>query len=210
LLRTIATVLLRLGGWRIEGKPPDCRKYVLIAAPHTTNWDFVWVLTFAAYYGMRIQWIGKHTLFRFPYGWVMRRLGGVSVRRHQRQSLVKQMADALKAADSMCLVVPVEGTRGHVTHWKSGFYHIARTAGVPIAMGFLDYSRKRGGIGPLLEPTGDVRRDMDRLRAFYADKLGKFPAKTSPIRLVEEETGIIVEPEADAPKGTVPAPAVAG
>lgn len=209
-MRALAAFLLRIGGWHVEGAPPACRKYVLIAAPHTTNWDFVWVLTFAAFYGMRIQWIGKHTLFRWPYGWIMRRLGGIPVKRDRRQSLVKQMADMLSATDSMCLVVPVEGTRGHMTHWKSGFYHIARTAGVPIAMGFLDYSRKRGGIGPLLEPTGEVARDMDRLRAFYADKLGKFPEKTSPIRLVEEESGIIAEPETPETAAAEPAPVVAG
>jgi len=187
-VRTLANLLLRLGGWRIEGAPPDVSKYVLIAAPHTSNWDFIWVLSFAAHFGLKIRWIGKHTLFRWPFGWIMRRLGGVSIQRDRNQSLVKQMADALIAADSMCLVVPVEGTRGYVTHWKSGFYHIARTAGVPIAMSYLDYSRKVGGIGPVLVPSGDVRRDMDRLRAFYADKIGKFPTKTSPIRLVEEDT----------------------
>ena len=188
MMKALANLLLRLGGWRIEGRPPDARKYVLIAAPHTSNWDFIWVLAFAYHFDMKIRWIGKHSLFHWPYGWFMRLLGGISIRRDRRQSLVKQMADALVAADSMCLVVPVEGTRGYVTHWKSGFYHIARLAGVPIVMSFLDYSRKIGGIGPALVPSGDLRRDMDRLRAFYADKVGKFPEKTSPIQLVEEET----------------------
>jgi 1-acyl-sn-glycerol-3-phosphate acyltransferase len=187
-MKALANLLLRLGGWTIEGRPPEARKYVLIAAPHTSNWDFIWVLAFAYHFDMKIRWIGKHSLFHWPYGWFMRLLGGISIRRDRRQSLVKQMADALVAADSMCLVVPVEGTRGYVKHWKSGFYHIARTAGVPIVMSFLDYSRKIGGIGPTLVPSGDVRRDMDRLRAFYADKVGKFPEKTSPIQLVEEET----------------------
>jgi 1-acyl-sn-glycerol-3-phosphate acyltransferase len=188
MMKALADFLLWLGGWHIEGGPPEARRYVLIAAPHTSNWDFIWVLAFAYHFEMKIRWIGKHTLFRWPYGWFMRLLGGVSIQRDRRQSLVKQMADALVAADSMCLVVPVEGTRGYVDHWKSGFYHIARTAGVPIVMSFLDYSRKTGGIGPALQPSGDVHRDMDRLRAFYADKIGKFPDKTSPIRLVEEET----------------------
>lgn len=188
MMKALADFLLWLGGWHIQGGPPEARKYVLIAAPHTSNWDFIWVLAFAYHFEMKIRWIGKHTLFRWPYGWFMRLLGGVSIQRDRRQSLVKQMADALVAADSMCLVVPVEGTRGYVDHWKSGFYHIARTAGVPIVMSFLDYSRKTGGIGPALRPSGDIRRDMDRLRTFYADKIGKFPEKTSPIRLVEEET----------------------
>jgi len=209
-MRALASFLLRVGGWRVEGGPPNCRKCVLIAAPHTTNWDFVWVLAFAFHYGMRIRWIGKHTLFRWPYGWIMRALGGIPVKRHRRQSLVTEMADTITAADSICLVVPVEGTRSHVTHWKSGFYHIARIAHVPIAMGYLDYGHKRGGIGPLLEPTGDVRRDMDRLRAFYADKVGKFPEKTSPIRLVEEESGIVIMPEPGVAAPAKAAPVVAG
>jgi 1-acyl-sn-glycerol-3-phosphate acyltransferase len=186
-MRALANLLLRIGGWHVVGSPPDVRKYVLIAAPHTSNWDFIWVLAFGFHYGIKIRWIGKHTLFRWPFGWFMRALGGVSIRRDRRQSLVKQMADTLIAADSMCLVVPVEGTRGYVDHWKSGFYHIARSARVPIVMSFLDYSRKIGGIGPTLQPTGEVRRDMDVLRAFYADKIGKFPGKTSPIRLLEED-----------------------
>lgn len=187
MMKALANLLLRIGGWRVEGEPPAARKYVLIAAPHTSNWDFIWVLSFGFHYGIKIRWVGKHTLFRWPYGWFMRMLGGVSVRRDRRQNFVKQMADALVAADSMCLVVPVEGTRGYVDHWKSGFYHIARTAGVPIVMSFLDYSRKVGGIGPTLEPTGNIRRDMDILRAFYAGKIGKVPANTSAIRLAEEE-----------------------
>ena len=209
-MRAIATLLLRLGGWRVEGGPPDCRKYVFIAAPHTSNWDFVWMLAFAFHYGMRIRWIGKHSLFRWPCGWIMRRLGGIPVKRDRRQSLVKQMADTITAAESMCLVMPVEGTRSHAPHWKSGFYHIARIAGVPIAMGYLDYGHKRGGIGPLLEPTGDIRRDMDRLRAFYADKVGKFSEKTSPIRLVEEESGIVSTPETEVEAPAEPSPVVAG
>jgi 1-acyl-sn-glycerol-3-phosphate acyltransferase len=186
MIQALSRVMLRLGGWHIEGGPPPLAKYVLIAAPHTSNWDFIWLLACAGYYGMPIRWIGKHTLFRWPYGWIMRLLGGISVRRDRRQSLVRQMADTLKEQSSMILVVPVEGTRGRVSHWKSGFYHIARTAGVPIVMSYLDYGTKRCGIGPVLEPTGNVSRDMDSLRAFYADKVGKFPENTSPIRLVEE------------------------
>jgi len=190
-MKALANLLLRVGGWRVEGEPPEARKYVLIAAPHTSNWDFIWVLAFGFHYGIKIRWVGKHTLFRWPYGWFMRMLGGVPVRRNRRQNFVKQMADALTAADSMCLVVPVEGTRRYVDHWKSGFYHIARIAGVPIVMSFLDYGRRVGGIGPTLQPTGDVRRDMDLLRTFYSDKVGKFPANTSAIRLAEEEIASI-------------------
>jgi 1-acyl-sn-glycerol-3-phosphate acyltransferase len=186
LIRFIANLLLRLGGWRAEGAPPATDKYVLIAAPHTSNWDFVWTLALAGHYGIRIRWVGKHTLFRFPFGWFMRALGGIPVRRDKRQSFVNQMAELFDRDGPLCLVVAVEGTRGYAPHWKSGFYHIARTARVPILMGYLDYGRMRGGFGPLVEPTGELHRDMNSFRAFYADKVGKFPQRSSPIRLVEE------------------------
>lgn len=186
MIKALATVLLRLGGWRVEGEPPAVDKCVVIAAPHTTNWDFVWVLAFAAYYRIRIRWVGKHTLFRPPFGWLMRKLGGIPVRRDRRESFVNQMAALFRRDEPLRLVVAVEGSRSHGASWKSGFYHIARTAGVPIAMSYLDYEKRRGGFGPLLRPTGDVRGDMDQIRAFYADKRGKYPEKAGPIRLVEE------------------------
>jgi 1-acyl-sn-glycerol-3-phosphate acyltransferase len=186
LIRALSKLILRLGGWRAEGDPPAFDKYVIIAAPHTTNWDFVWVLAFAGYYGIRIRWVGKHTLFRAPFGRLMQALGGIPVRRDRRQSFVQQMADLFQRDEPLRLVVAVEGSRSYGGHWKSGFYHIARTAGVPIAMSYLDYGQRRGGFGPILRPSGDIRRDMDQLRTFYADKSGKYPAKSGPIRLVEE------------------------
>lgn len=186
LIRWIANLLLRLGGWRSEGGPPAADKYVLIAAPHTSNWDFVWTLALAAHYRMRIRWVGKHTLFHWPYGWFMRLAGGIPVRRNQRQSFVRQMAELFDRDEPLCLVVAVEGTRSLAPHWKSGFYHIARTARVPILMGYLDYSKKRGGFGPCIEPTGELHRDMNHFREFYADKFGKYPEKASPVRLIEE------------------------
>jgi 1-acyl-sn-glycerol-3-phosphate acyltransferase len=179
--------LLAIGCWTPVGGPPEAKKYVLIAAPHTSNWDFVWLLAFARLHGMRIQWVGKHTLFKKPFGTIMRALGGIPVKRDKRHSMVQQLVDALNAADSMCLVVPVEGTRKHVKHWKSGFYHIAREAKVPIVMSFLDYWGRRGGFGPAFFPSGDLSRDMNTLRAFYADKFGKYPHNCGNIRLAEED-----------------------
>ena len=116
----------------------------------------------------------------------MRALGGVPVRRDRRNDLVTQMARTIDEADSICLVVPVEGTRGYVPHWKSGFYHIARTANVPIVLGYLDYARRRGGFGPEVVPTGDLRSDMDEIRGFYEGKTGKYPELFGEVRLKEE------------------------
>lgn len=185
--RLLARLFLAITGWKAEGARPEPARYVLIAAPHTSNWDFPYLIAFAALYGIRISWMGKDSLFRRPFGVVMRALGGIPVRRHARENLVIAMARAFDEYDELTLVVPAEGTRGHVEHWKSGFYHIAHTAGVPIVMSYLDYARKVGGFGPVLHPTGDVGEDMDVVRAFYADKLGKYPELFGDIRLLEEK-----------------------
>jgi 1-acyl-sn-glycerol-3-phosphate acyltransferase len=158
----------------------------LIAAPHTSNWDLPYLLAFAVIFDVRITWMGKHTVFRGPIGWLMRKLGGMPVRRYRSNDRVQQMARAIEAADSMALVVATEGTRSYTAHWKSGFYHIARTAGVPIVLSYLDYARRRGGFGPELMPSGDIREDMDEIRAFYADKQGRYPDKMGEVRLKEE------------------------
>jgi 1-acyl-sn-glycerol-3-phosphate acyltransferase len=159
---------------------------VLIGAPHTSNWDLAYLLAFAVVFDLRVTWMGKHTLFRGPMGWVMRRLGGIPVRRDRSGDRVQQMARAIEAANSMALVVATEGTRCYTAHWKSGFYHIARTAGVPIVLGYLDYARRRGGFGPELIPSGDIREDMEEIRGFYADKQGRYPHKMGEVRLKEE------------------------
>jgi len=131
--------------------------------------------------------MGKDVLFRPPFGWLMRRTGGIPIVRHERGGMVAQAARMLTSADELVLVVPAEGTRRHVSHWKSGFYHIARAANVPIVLGYLDYARRRGGFGPSIEATGDVRADMEKVRVFYADKVARFPELFGDVRLKEEE-----------------------
>jgi 1-acyl-sn-glycerol-3-phosphate acyltransferase len=148
--------------------------------------NLAFLLAMAGVFDVKLCWMGKHALFRWPMGWFLRKLGGVPVVRHKAGNMVDQMAQVLREADSLALVVPAEGTRGYVPHWKSGFYHIARAAEVPIVMSYLDYSRKVGGFGPALMPTGDVRADMDEIREFYSDKVGRFPEKFGEIRLKDE------------------------
>ena len=173
-------------GWQPEGERPRDRRFVLIAAPHTSNWDLVYLLALAEVFEVRVSWMGKDAIFRPPFGWLMRRLGGIPVVRQQRGNLVSQAAQRFATSRELALVVPAEGTRGAVEHWKSGFYHIARTADVPIVLGYLDYARRRGGFGPSLFATGDVRKDMDQIREFYADKTGKYPEQFAEPRLLEE------------------------
>jgi 1-acyl-sn-glycerol-3-phosphate acyltransferase len=182
----LARWLLKVLGWRIEGSRPVTDRYVLIAAPHTSNWDLPLMLAFGAAFDMKIRWMAKHNLFHPPLGWLMRSLGGMPIFRHETRNVVDEMADAFDTNDQLILVVPTEGTRERTEYWKSGFYHIARKAGVPIVPSYLDFGEKRGGFGPALQPTGDVGSDMQYFRDFYRDMTGKFPQKFGPVRLKEE------------------------
>ncbi len=175
VLRALSLTFLKLNGWRIEGAlPASSRKAVLIAAPHTSNWDLPYTLMAGFALDLRLHWMGKASLFRFPFGPVMRWLGGIAVDRSKRNDLVAASAQALRDADGpVQLVVPPEGTRGRTRHWKTGFYFIAQQAGVPIVLAFMDYERKVAGLGPEFVPTGDVERDMEEIKRFYAGVKGR-------------------------------------
>ena len=177
LLRAASRGFLRLNGWTVEGSlPVEARKCVLIAAPHTSNWDLPYTLMVAFVLHLNIYWMGKHSLFAFPFGPVMRWLGGIAVDRSRNTNLVSASAMALKAADGpVQLVVPPEGTRGRTTHWKTGFYYIALEAGVPIVLAYMDYARKVSGLGPVFVPTGDIDADMAEIKRFYAGVKGRRP-----------------------------------
>lgn len=174
-------------GWTVEGKAPEAPRFIIIAAPHTTNWDLLFMVSAAFALGIRMNWLGKHSLFVFPIGPVLRYLGGIPVVRSERRDMVQQMADRLRGEGSFGIAVPPEGTRSAVEFWRSGFYRMAEAADVPIALCFLDYKRKQAGLGLVLTPSGDVRADMDKIRAFYADKSGKYPEKFLTPRLREED-----------------------
>ena len=182
----LARWLLQLAGWKLEGTRPVCDRYVLIAAPHTSNWDFLLMLAFAAAFDIRVTWMAKHSLFFPPVGWIMRALGGMPVFRHENRNVVDTMVEVFGSVSELVLVVPTEGTRERTEYWKSGFYHIARQAGVPIVPSFLDFGRKRGGFGPAMQPTRDTAADMQYFRDFYMGMVGKFPANFGPIRLRDE------------------------
>ena len=178
--------ILKAVGWRLEGDRPNARRYVLIAAPHSTNWDLFFMLALAWAAGIELSWMGKHTLFRGPLGFVSRKLGGVPIRRHQRENVVAQMIENFSQHPDLTLTIAPEGTRSYAAHWRSGFYQIALAAQVPIVMGYLDYRNRRGGFGPELVPTGIVEEDMQEIRNFYADKVACFPERIGEIRLKEE------------------------
>lgn len=185
--KRLAIWLLHLAGWRLEGDRPALDRYVLIAAPHTSNWDLLLLLAFAAAYELRVTWMAKHSLFYPPLGWIMRALGGIPVTRHEPGHLVAAMAATFGTSRELVLVVPTEGSRQRTPYWKSGFYHIAKQAGVPIVPSYLDFGHKRGGFGPALQPSSDVVRDMQYFRDFYAGMEGKYPGQFGPVRLREEQ-----------------------
>jgi 1-acyl-sn-glycerol-3-phosphate acyltransferase len=184
--RNLARAWLWFFGWKVEGSLPPGIKAVAIAYPHTTNWDLPFMLAVAYRLGVRPSWLGKRQLFRAPFGGFMRWLGGIPVDRSARTNMVAQVVERFADVDRLFLVIPPSATRHKAAHWKSGFYHIARGAGVPILCTFLDYTRKIGGIGPAIVPGDDLRADMDVIRAFYEGVEGLYPQNHTPIYLPEE------------------------
>ena len=177
VLRALSIGFLKLTGWKIEGSlPPNGIKCVLIAAPHTSNWDLPYTLMVAFALRLNIYWMGKHQIFRPPFRSLMMWLGGIPVHRESANNLVAASAAAIKAANGpLQLVVPPEGTRSKVRYWKSGFYYIALAAEVPIVLAYMDYERKISGLGPVFQPTGDLEADMQTIQAFYKPYKGKNP-----------------------------------
>lgn len=187
IARTLARFWLWFFGWKVEGSLPPGIKAVAIAYPHTTNWDMPFMLAVAYRLGVRPSWLGKRQIFRAPFGGFMRWLGGIPVDRSARTNMVAQVIEQFGEVDRLFLVIPPSATRKKAAHWKSGFYHIARGAGVPILCTFLDYTRKVGGIGTVVVPTGDIRADMDVIRGFYEGIHGLYPQNQTPIYLPEED-----------------------
>ena len=175
VLRGFSIAFMKLKGWKVEGSlPPNGQRSVLIAAPHTSNWDLPYTLMTAFILGLNVYWMGKAQIFKPPFRGVMMWLGGIPVDRDKANNLVAASIDALNAADGpLQLIVPPEGTRSNTRFWKTGFYYIALGAKVPIVMAYMDYDKKQSGLGPVFEPTGDIEADMARIKAFYAPIKGR-------------------------------------
>jgi 1-acyl-sn-glycerol-3-phosphate acyltransferase len=202
-VRFLARALLFVAGWRLVGRAPDVPRAVVIFAPHTSNWDFPIMILVKLAFGKPVHYLGKHTLFRPPFGWFFRATGGIPVVRHERRHFVKKAAEHFAERDELWLAVAPEGTRRRTDHWKSGFYRIALAAGVPVALAFLDASRKECGLGPLVELSGNPDEDLATFRAFYADKRGIHPERESAIRFKARSS---VRPPKSVPEGSSGAP----
>lgn len=176
-MRAISRLLMKLTGWRSEGMTPAqiaaYPRFVLIAAPHTSNWDFPVTLMICFDLRLKVYWMAKASLFRWPIGWLSRWLGGIAIDRSASNNTVQNTISAFAARERLAVIVAPEGTRGKVTHWKTGFYHMAHGAGVPIALAYLDFSRKTGGIGRMFHTTGDIAADMEEIQQFYSGIVGK-------------------------------------
>lgn len=175
LTKAIARFWLFVFGWRFEGDLPNVAKAVVIAAPHTSNWDFLLAMAVIFAVGVDIKWLGKHTFVGGPFGGILRWLGGIAVDRRGSQGLVGQTVAEFARRDKLLLGLAPEGTRKKVERWKMGFYHIAQGAGMPILPVYFDYGRKVVGFGPLVEPSGDAAADMERIRFVYEGVVGRNP-----------------------------------
>ncbi|OAN33627.1 1-acyl-sn-glycerol-3-phosphate acyltransferase [Microbacterium sp. H83] len=189
LKRLLARLFWLFSRWRLTADGVPTRPTILIGAPHTSNWDFVLMLAIAWRLGIEVHWLGKSSLFRGWRGPVMRRLGGISVDRSDPARVVGDVVAHVHEGRVFGLVITPDGTRGGNTHWKSGFYRIARETGMPVTLGFVDRTTMTTGLGPTLDLSGDVGADMDRIRAFYADKAGLRPERRTVPRLREETDG---------------------
>jgi 1-acyl-sn-glycerol-3-phosphate acyltransferase len=182
MLQRLARLILRLGGWTAIGGTPDAPKAVFIAAPHTSNWDGFWALTYKVAANLDIKFFAKQSLFWFPLGTLLRGLGGVPLNRSRANSAVDQAVAMFEAEEKFFFGLAPEGTRSRCDAWKSGFYRIAKAANVPVFLGVLDYRNKQVGIAGRLELSDDIQADLEKCAEFYAGIEGRWPEKTTPVR----------------------------
>lgn len=174
----VAKWYFKLIGWRIEGSiPADIKKCVVVAAPHTSNYDYPITLSVFYTLGLKVKFLGKKELFSFPLGILMRATGGIPVNRSKKNNLVEYMVSLFAEKESLYLLIPPEGTRNAVKEWKTGFYRVAEAAGVPIVLGYLDYAKKVAGFENMFYPSGDMEKDMALIKAFYSKVTPRHPEK---------------------------------
>ena len=189
MLQAIAKLILRIGGWEMVGELPAEKRAVVIAAPHTSNWDGFWALVYKVAVQLDIHFFAKRSLFWFPLNILLRALGGVPLDRKRAGSAVDQAIEMFNTKESYYFGLAPEGTRSRADHWKSGFYRIAEGADVPVVLGFLDYGKRQIGIGPTLKLSGDPQKDLEFFRGFYKDVKGRRPEMAGPITFPDRPQG---------------------
>lgn len=183
MLKKLSRIILKLLGWHIDVTLPEEKKFVIIGAPHTTNWDLpIGLLCFWSV-PVHITWVGKKQLFIGPFNYFFRALGGIPIDRSVHTGFIDQIARQFDAREEMILGLTPEGTRSRTEYWKTGFYYIALTANVPICLAYIDFPSRTVGFGEMFYPSGDIEKDFEIIKTFYQDKTGKFPEKQGPIRI---------------------------
>ncbi|MBL8080085.1 MAG: lysophospholipid acyltransferase family protein [Anaerolineales bacterium] len=177
LFRFLANWILWMTGWHIAGKLPNLPKYILIGAPHTSNWDFLLFLGAIFHLKANAKYMGKAELFRNPFGWFFYWCGGIPVDRKKSTGLVEQMVEACNQSDKFILTIAPEGTRHFVTEWKMGFYHIAKSAGIPLVMAKVDGKNKTLHVGQVFHLTDDMDADIKAIKACFDGMTGINPNK---------------------------------
>ena len=183
MIKAIAIFWLKIFGWKSISNLPKENRYVVIAAPHTSNWDFPLGISYIIATGIPFRYMGKDALFKWPQKYLFRALGGFGVDRNNKNKLTSRMAKFINSQDKIALALAPEGTRSNSKYWRSGFYYIALEANVPIAMAVIDFEKKEIGIKDSFMPTGDLDADMALIKDFYKDIKGKYPSKQGPIEL---------------------------
>lgn len=192
LIRRIFVFAYKRYGWVAKGEIPSPRKFIILAAPHTSNWDFLYFLGLTDAMGIRPHFMAKRSLFGWPFKTFLLEMGGVPVDREGPRNYVQQMIDEFNARDEFMLTIAPEGTRSNVAKWKTGFYHIAMGAQVPIVVGIMDYGTRTGGLGPAIMPTGDFAADMKKIAKVYENvtpKNPQFATKDIEAVAINEERG---------------------
>ncbi|MDH5612000.1 MAG: 1-acyl-sn-glycerol-3-phosphate acyltransferase [Gammaproteobacteria bacterium] len=182
----IGRAFMAITGWNVTGQLPPDKKFVLIGAPHTSNWDFFLGLATIFIFRLKARWLAKDTIFIWPIGVLLRALGGIAIDRQHPHGVVGQMVNSLTQSNRQVILLAPSGTRKKMPHWRSGFYQIALQANVPIVCGYVDFKNKEVNLGLVLLPTGDVKKDMVRIREYYKDVHAKYPEMVTPVRLSEE------------------------
>jgi len=181
IAKKLARGLLKITGWEMIGDAPAIDKAVLIIAPHTSNWDGLWVLAYKIAMGIEARFFAKHTLFWWPLGNILRHMGAIPANREKSGDLVQYAIESFNTHDRFLLGLAPEGTRKWMPYWRTGFYRIAMEVGVPIVLGFIDYQEKRIGIGATFVPSGILEQDLDLVRKFYAAFRPRHAKNMSPI-----------------------------
>jgi 1-acyl-sn-glycerol-3-phosphate acyltransferase len=187
VISKLALFFLHLLGWDLIGKRPEPRKYVMVGAPHTSNWDFIYFYLGALAFKIPISFMIKDTVFKGPLAPILRWMGGIPIDRSNRHNVVEQMVDAFNERKDLALLIPPSGTRRRTDYWKSGFYYIALEAKVPLVLAIMDYGSKQVGTKEIYMLTGDLKRDMAVIRGVYEPVVAKYPEMKSRIRLRQED-----------------------